>query len=469
MNKLKSKFPGFLIAGTHSSVGKSSVAIGLMRLLKRKGVNIKPFKVGPDYIDPSHHARACGTPSYNLDTWMCSPQYIRQLCKDVLGDEGIAVVEGVMGLFDGAYSKRNTASSAEVASTLNLPIVLVVDGKSMARSVAALVKGYTQFDASLEFLGVIANRVNSPGHAKILKDAIEHYTSIKFLGYLPDKPDLRISNRHLGLFQGHEQDDKLYDVWADHVEKHINLNYLLKKSCKVRHTIKPLNSKIPNRWRIRAKNPFSVAIAQDEAFQFVYQDTLDMFRHVGGSIKFFSPLTDRKLPENIDWIYIPGGYPELCAKNLCSNKSMLDQIHQFGKSGNPIVAECGGLMYLGKSIIDEAGKKYSMAGLFKFSTSMMPKHMTLGYRQLKYSPPSGENMLLKGHEFHFSSLINNRETPQMAQHPDNKIQDGYRYKNCFALYSHIYWAGSSHWLKFIINLIKPSRANQCRYEQRNAR
>lgn len=427
-----------------------------MRSLKRKGINIKPFKVGPDYIDPSHHARASGTPSYNLDTWMCTPQYIQQLCAEVLGVDGIAVVEGVMGLFDGAYSKKNTASSAEIASILKLPIVLVVDGKAMARSVAALVNGFLQFDPSLDFLGVIANRVNSPGHAKILKDAIEHYTSAKFLGHLPDKPDLKINNRHLGLFQGHEQQDHLYDLWADHIDKHIDINYLLKKTCKVRHTKKTLKSGTARRWKIKFKKPFTVAIAKDQAFQFVYQDTLDMFLHAGGAIKLFSPLSDHHLPENIDWVYIPGGYPELYAKQLSSNKTMLEQIHQFGKSKKPIVAECGGLMYLGKSVISESSEEHSMAGLFKFSTTMNPKRMTLGYRQLQYRLPTGENMLIKGHEFHFSSLTNNRESPQMSQQVSNQVQDGYRYKNCIALYTHIYWATSPQWLNFILSLIKTS-------------
>lgn len=448
---MKPKLPGFLIAGTHSSVGKSSLAIGLMRLLRRKGINIRPFKVGPDYIDPSHHARACDYPSYNLDTWMCSPKYIQRLCNDVLGNDGVAVVEGVMGLFDGAYSKRNTASSAETASILNLPIVLVVDGKAMARSVAALVKGFTEFDASLKFLGVIANRVNSPGHAKILKDAIEHYTSIKFLGYLPDNPELRISDRHLGLFQGHEQSDRLYDLWADHIHKFIDINYLVKMSCKNRKSIQPSKTNLPNRWGIKRARPFTVAVAIDEAFQFVYHDTLDMFRQAGGVIKTFSPVNDRSLPENIDWIYLPGGYPELYARKLSSNKSMISQIHQFGDSGKPIVAECGGLMYLGNSIIDETGKRHKMANLFKFSTTMVPKRMTLGYRHLQYSPQSGKSIRIKGHEFHFSSLINNHETPQMSHNIATKIEDGYRHNNCFALYSHIYWAGSPGWFQFIIN------------------
>lgn len=444
---------GFVIAGTHSSVGKSSAAIGIMRLLKKKGFNVKPFKVGPDYIDPSHHALACGSPSYNLDTWMCTPQYTQKLCADILGDETIAVVEGVMGLFDGARADKNIASTAEVARLLNLPIILVVDGKAMARSIAAMVNGYTQFDPNLRFLGVIANHVNSLRHADILKKAIDRYTSVRFLGYLPDKPYLSINKRHLGLFQAHEQEDKLYDLWADHIDNHLDVSYILQQL----RNLSPLPVKqgTLKRWPLKANPPFTVAIARDEAFQFVYQDTLDMFQHFGGAIKFFSPLTDRRLPDNIDWIYLPGGYPELFAQKLSANKLLISEIRQFGKSGKPIVAECGGLMYLGKSIITEAGQSRTMVGLFNFSTSMKPKQLTIGYRKLNFKPDAGSSKILtlKGHEFHFSSMVKNRETSLMTDQAHPEIKDGYRYKNCFAMYSHIYWASSPHWLKYILQSI----------------
>ncbi|OGW29097.1 MAG: hypothetical protein A3K09_03370 [Nitrospinae bacterium RIFCSPLOWO2_12_FULL_47_7] len=447
---------GFVVAGTQSSVGKSSIAMGFLRLFKRNGLDVRPFKVGPDYIDPSHHARACGIPSYNLDSWMCTPQYIHKLYDDVMGKGSFAVVEGVMGLFDGAHAKKNTGSTAEIAATLKLPIVLVVDGRAMARSVAAMVNGYVQFDRNLRFLGVVANRVNRPGHAKILKEAIEHYTSIKFLGALPDIPELKINNRHLGLFLGHEQSEKLYDRWADHIEKHIDTDLVLKL---VRNkTAAPGKPRMGNRWALKPR-PFSVAIAKDEAFQFVYQDTLDLFRYLGGNIKFFSPLRDRRLPENIDWIYLPGGYPELYAKKLSSNRSMRSEIHRLGKSGMTIVGECGGLMYLGKSIISETNQKNDMVGLFNFSTSMEKKRLTLGYRRLRYKPASGpiKGVLLKGHEFHFSRMIENRETPQMTQ---VEIRDGYRYNNCFALYSHAYWASSPQWLRLILNTINSPGVKQ---------
>lgn len=442
---------GFIVAGTHSSVGKSSITMGLMRSLKRKGLKVKPFKVGPDYIDPSHHARACGAPSYNLDSWMCPPRYVRKLYDDIMSEQSFAVVEGVMGLFDGAHAKRNTGSTAEIAAIIDLPIVLVVDGRAMARSVAALVNGYVQFDRNLRFLGVIANRVNSPGHAKILKEAIEHYTSVRFLGALPDNPDLKIDNRHLGLFQAHEQAGKLYDRWADHVEKHIDTDFILKRAGKEKR--KHGKPKANGRWALKPGRPFTVAVARDAAFQFVYQDTLDLFRYLGGNVKFFSPLRDPCLPKNIDWVYIPGGYPELHAKELSSNRSLRSEIRRFGESGKTIVGECGGLMYLGKSIIGETKKRNDMVGLFNFSTSLAKKRLTLGYRQLSYKLEPTKSVLLKGHEFHFSSLVENRETPRMMQ-GDSEIRDGYRYNNCFALYSHTYWASSPRWLRFILNTIK---------------
>ena len=213
--------PGIVIAGTHSSVGKSSIAIGLMQLLKRKGWSIKPFKVGPDYIDPGHHNRACGSPSYNLDTVMTSPNYVKSLFNDVMQKSDFAIVEGVMGLFDGASPKSEKGSTAEIAKLLNLPILLVFDARAMARSAAALVNGFLSMDKNLRFIGAVANNVNSPKHKSFLKDAIEYYTPLKLLGCIPNKPDLEIPSRHLGLVQGIEQKEilikngqtKLKHIW----------------------------------------------------------------------------------------------------------------------------------------------------------------------------------------------------------------------------------------------------------------
>lgn len=460
MNIDKNPYSGLVVSGTHTSVGKSSLSLGLMRLLKRKGRQVYPFKAGPDYIDPGHHKLAAGRPSYNLDSWMCSTKYIQTLFSDVMDPKGVAVVEGVMGLFDGAYPKRDRGTTAEIAKLLNLPVLLVVDASTSARSIAALVKGFIEFDPDLKFLGVIVNRVNHIKHAKLLKEAIEYYTPARYLGHLPYQPDLEIPSRHLGLYQGLEQNDDLYDRWADHIEQHINMKLILSsiETTQKQSTQKPVPS--THRWpRVSQTEPFTVGVAKDEAFQFIYQDTLDLFRHFGGKIKFFSPLHDSQLPKKIDWIYFPGGYPELNLKQLSNNHRMRSEILKFGKSGKVIVAECGGLMYLGKSITDETGQAYPMTGLFKFSSSVKDKQLTMGYRRLAYEPSNrlDKKIILKGHEFHFSKLVDSRETPQMIQAAHGKnteIQDGFKYKNCLATYSHIYWPTSRDWLKYVLYSMK---------------
>lgn len=451
---------GLLISGTHSSVGKSSIASGLMRLLKRRGFTVKPFKVGPDYIDPGHHQRACGLPSYNLDTFMSTQNYVRNVFADRMRGGGIAVVEGVMGLYDGAYPTKPLGSTAEIAKLLNLPVLFVIEPTAMARSAAALVNGFLNFDTDIRFAGVIANRINSEGHAQILKKAIQHHTSARFLGYLPSDEKLRIPSRHLGLFMGNEQKDLLYDLWADHLERHIDISALSELfKHKNRNGTKDKKSQ-PVRWRPKpAQGKFTVAVARDQAFQFIYPDTIDMFQHFGGTVKYFSPLSDKSLPKDIDWVYLPGGYPENHAKKLSANKVLVKELRAFGNSGKTIVGECGGMMYLGKKITDESGKNYPMIGLFDFATTLKKKKMTLGYRQLTYPTQAklGKKINLRGHEFHYSTFTHNREQPRMVQSKNGKdfgVRDGYRCKNCFALYSHIYWGSSPDWLKYILKVTK---------------
>lgn len=445
---------GLVIAGTHSSAGKSSVAMGLMHLLKSKGWSIKPFKVGPDYIDPGHHQRACDQPSYNLDTVMSTKKYVRDLFDDIMAHNDIAIVEGVMGLYDGISPKSEKGSTAEIAKLLNLPVILVIDGRSMARSTAALVSGFIDMDPELNLIGVIANNINSTRHAGIIKTAIEHHTSAKLLGCLPTSAKLNIPSRHLGLHQSCEQSSDKYKNWGKHIESHIDLKKLLKlfklKKISSRSTSQPIAS--PRRWLPKkVSNSFKIAIARDEAFQFIYQDTLDCLAHQGFDISFFSPLHDKHLPANIDCYYFPGGYPELHANKLSKNHSLLKEIKSAGKEGKPVIGECGGLMYLGKSLIDSTGKRFPMTGLFNYSTSFKKRSLNLGYRKLK------NNLTLTGHEFHYSSLVENKERFGWTYLPNSKGKptgDGFKKFNCFAFYCHIYWGSNPQWMKFLINLIK---------------
>jgi cobyrinic acid a,c-diamide synthase len=447
---------GLLIAGTHTSVGKSSIAVGLMRCLRNRGHSVKPFKAGPDYIDPGHHLTASGNPSYNLDSWMCTPEYIKDLFTDTVIAGDICVVEGVMGLFDGAHSTEATGSTAEIAHLLGVPIVLVIDGSMMARSVGALVQGFTQFDKKLNVVGVIANRVNSPGHGKILQEAIEHYTTAKFLGYLPHQESLMIPDRHLGLRMTHEQQPRLYENWASHIEQYLDVDGLLKSlpEKNIKKALSPISGL--QRWQHSfERKPFSVAIARDEAFQFIYQDTLDLIRHYGGTIEYFSPLKDSSLPDDSDWVYIPGGYPELHAKQLSGNSSILKAIKKFAESGKPVFGECGGLMYLGRTLIDKLETSYLMTGVFDFITTMKYKRLTIGYRKLSYSQfdQGIQPLTLKGHEFHYSNFQKNSEIPLMnhrIEGQDLDRPDGYRFNNSFVFYSHIYWGSSIDWWEYLL-------------------
>jgi len=449
-------YRGLIVAGTHSSVGKSSVSMGLMRLLKNKGWSIKPFKVGPDYIDPGHHKRACGQPSYNLDTVMCNKKYVKDLFNDVMHENDLAIIEGVMGLHDGASPKSEKGSTAQIAKLLDLPVLLVIDGRAMARSSAALVLGYMNLDPKLNLIGVIANNINSARHADIIKTAIEHHTSAKLLACLPTSPELSIPSRHLGLHQGFEQKNNIYQKWAKHIESHMDLNQFFKlfKLKKPLRAVSPAKQK-PKRWRTKQKpGSFNIAVAKDEAFQFIYQDTLDFLTHQGFSISFFSPLHDAHLPSNMDGFYFPGGYPELHAEALSKNRTLLKEVKNAGSAGKRIVGECGGLMYLGKHITNETGKNFSMVGLFNFSTSIKTRKLTLGYRKLKPAKTSdnNRNLILHGHEFHYSNFVVNNERPKWNNNHHKKgviLKDGYSTKNCHSFYMHIYWAVNKEWLNYL--------------------
>lgn len=444
---------GLVIAGTHSSAGKSSVSMGLMRLLKNKGWSIKPFKVGPDYIDPGHHGRACGRPSYNLDTVMCTPKYVKDLFNDVMSKGDTAVVEGVMGLHDGASAKTEKGSTAQVAKLLGLPVVLVIDGRAMARSSAALVMGYMNMDPKVNLVGVIANNINSARHAQIIKDAVEHHTSAKLLACLPTSPELSIPSRHLGLHQGIEQKQDIYQKWAKHIESHIDFK-LFVKLFQLKKQSPSKAKRPPKRWRTKPKpGTLNIAVARDEAFQFIYQDTMDYLTHQGFKIHFFSPIHDTHLPKNMEGYYFPGGYPELHAEALSKNRTIMKDLKKAGLAGRMIVGECGGLMYLGKHIVNEAGKKFQMAGLFDFATSLKARKLTLGYRKLKQAGNSNSKLVLHGHEFHYSTFTKNTEKPNWTNEHSKmktKIKDGFTTRNCHSFYTHIYWASNKGWLNFLM-------------------
>ncbi|MBI5026129.1 MAG: cobyrinate a,c-diamide synthase [Nitrospirae bacterium] len=459
---------GLLIAGTHSGCGKTTITIGILAALKKRGFNVQPFKAGPDFIDPGLHRLITGSPSRNLDIWMCGKDYVVECFYKNTKEADIAIVEGVMGLFDGG-----DASTAAVAKTLGLPVLLIVDAHSMGESVAALVKGFATFDQRINIAGVIFNRVAGERHLGMLSDAIKEYTNVKVLGYLPKQTEFSIPERHLGLVVAEERPITYENIQrlAGAVLKYIDVDRIVEIS---RQSAEEGILQTANSSPVTRHSSLNIAIAYDKAFCFYYEDNLDLLKEAGAEIIAFSPLSDTKIPDNVDAIYIGGGYPELYAHALSRNESMLKAIHTWALSGKPLYAECGGLMYLSKGIYDFDGNFYRMAQVFPFETAMKKGRVNLGYReiQLKEDCTMGKRGdRLRGHEFHYSEIIEKTEDKKIRSLEEGKriavksasisqllnfstsysvkdrrgqdiYNEGYRFKNTLASYVHIHFGSN---------------------------
>jgi cobyrinic acid a,c-diamide synthase len=392
-------FKGFVIAGTHSGCGKTSVTLGIMTALARRGLKVQPFKTGPDFIDPGHHTRSAGRICHNLDGWMLDSKALCEIFNRYTQDADVAVVEGVMGLYDGYSATEETGSTAHLSKEIGLPVILVVDARSMARSAAALVLGYCGFDEETAVAGVIFNRVGSENHARTLREAID-LTTVPLLGILPKRDEISTPSRHLGLVTPEHLEDleQKYSDLADWVEENIDLEALLEYMPDIPRT--PFFDEVPMIPKVR------IGVAKDEAFSFYYEENLRLLRKAGAEIVFFSPLNDRNLPEGLDGLYIGGGYPELSAFDLAQNTKLKKEIHEFSISGKPVYAECGGFMYLMESI-SANNRLFPMCGIFPFKSNMQKRFQALGYREIKLTqetPLGPEGTVIRGHEFHYSSL-----------------------------------------------------------------
>lgn len=433
---------GLIIAGTHSGVGKTTVTVGILDALKRKGLTVQSFKVGPDFIDAGLHELTTGRLSRNLDLWMCGKDFVLDCYRTHTAGSQIAIVEGVMGMFDGG-----AASTAEVAKTLGLPVMLVVDAHSMAESAAALVRGFEAFDASVDVAGVIFNRAGGERHVRILTDAMERYTGVKVLGHLPGNAEFSIPERHLGLFTKEEDPipDNVMSSISKSVAENINTDLLLELA-------RPLAGpqKITNRFSTHSSGTKTrIAVAKDRAFCFYYEDNLDMLRRAGCDVVPFSPLSDMELPEQVDAVYLGGGYPELYARALSGNKSMLKAVRKWAVSGKPLYAECGGLMYLSMGIYDFDGNFHGMAELFPFETAMKKGRANLGYREvrlLKDSIVGRKGDILRGHEFHYSKIKTEEPMAETAyevnKYGGGRFSEGYCMKKTLASYVHIHFGSN---------------------------
>jgi len=431
---------GFLIAAPSSGSGKTTITLGLLRLFARRGMAVQPFKCGPDYLDTMLHAMAASTgeasrPGLNLDTFMAAKEHVRSLFAHHASTADISVAEGVMGLFDGA--ERAQGSSAEIAALLDLPVIMVIDGSKMAYSAAPILYGFKHFDPAVKVAGVIFNRVGSASHYSYLEAAARD-VGVEPLGYLPRNSAITIDERHLGLNTSAEYDrEKLIDAMADHIEKTVNIERLLEVARIELSEVEPIRP-------VAKKSGKMIAVARDEAFNFIYHANIEALKRYG-QVRFFSPLHDRELPE-ADLVYLAGGYPELHAEALAANADMRNAIAEWCHNGGATYAECGGLMYLGQTLTLADGATHQMCGALDIDTTMQDAKLTLGYR--KVYPADADGVELRGHEFHYSRISRQGEINTIAEIRNARDQQVptslFRVGNTIASYLHLYWGEHDH-------------------------
>jgi cobyrinic acid a,c-diamide synthase len=484
-----------VIAAPHSGSGKTTLTLGIMDALKRRGLRVAPFKVGPDFIDPGYHRLITGTPSVNLDGWMCGLDFVCSTFDYHGAGANIAVIEGVMGLFDGIDGVSEAGSTAEIAKTLGAPVLLVVDARSQARSAAALVHGFASFDPAVRVAGVIFNNVASANHERILREALAASSpEIQVIGCLPKDPELAIPSRHLGLMTAEE--NPLSGPFLQHlgevIDRHLDLDAIIDLAA-VAGSLPPLRRGAGGDLPCQAKanppkSPFAkgdlpakpelaaaehesvslmavapplplkgredrvdgvrIAIARDAAFCFVYEDNLRLLRELGAELCEFSPLADTALPPGISGIYLPGGYPELFAATLAENAPLKEDLKAAIEAGMPVYAECGGFIYLTRGVAGPEGM-HPFLGIFPVETRMLPRRKALGYREvelLQESVIGAQGTRARGHEFHYSEMCEMPSSVQRLYRVSKKGvvlgEEGYRYRNCLASYIHLHFGGS---------------------------
>lgn len=435
---------GFVIAATHSGAGKSLITMALLRSFKRQGFNMAAAKTGPDYIDPAFHAKAINGICYNYDLWAMNDASL-SMVEANLAAADMTIVEGVLGLFDGAISAPNhdnnkgNGSTADVAVRLGLPIILVVDAGAMGQSVAALVHGFITYRNDVNVVGLIFNNIGSERHKKMLIDAVKPL-NIAVIGCLPRHKNLQLPSRHLGLVQADEMQgfEKFIDDAADYISQHLDLSLLASKTKTFQaktqtsensvnnHQLKPLGQKI--------------AIAKDSAFTFIYPHILRIWQDMGAELSFFSPLADQLPNADSDAVFLPGGYPELFASQLASKNNLRLSLQKLAANNAIIYGECGGYMAMGKGLIDSQGVHHEMFNLLNLVTSFEHPKRHLGYRHLSHQSALPWAADLRGHEFHYTHALEAKgkslfkATDALGEtHPDMGLQDG----NIMGSYAHV--------------------------------
>ncbi|MGF1587887.1 MAG: cobyrinate a,c-diamide synthase [Pleurocapsa sp.] len=439
---------GLIIAGDRSGVGKTTVTLAILAYLATKSDRVQSFKVGPDYIDPIFHGAVTGLPCRNLDPVLTSPRYVQDCFARHAAGADWVVIEGVMGLFDGISNPNESASlndygsTAHIARILDLPIVLVLDCSSLSTSIAAIAYGYSNLDPQVNIVGVILNKVASDRHLELLTMALAGI-DMPILGVLRRDAAITIPDRHLGLVPAAELPsiNGIFAQLADLATRLFNWDQLfpLLGQQSPRHPV------TPSPCHPVTHSPIKIAIAKDQAFNFYYQDNLDILTELGAELVFWSPLKDRSIPDGIQGLYFGGGFPEVFAQQLADNQQVLKQLKYIIQSGMPTYAECGGLMYLCQQLIDLNQQAWSMVGVIPSDVTMQAK-LTLGYRQaiaLQDSALISAQQRVTGHEFHRSQLIKNSARPQWQlqgfHQSSPQLTEGWNINQLHASYLHLHW------------------------------
>lgn len=440
MNRVN--IPRVVIAATQSSSGKTTVVTGILRALKNKGMKVQPFKVGPDYIDPSYHGMAAGRAGHNLDTWLVDESRINDLFASEAENADIAIIEGVMGLYDGG--KNGISSTAQLAKKLQAPVILVINVQSMGDSAAAIALGFKLYDEEVNLAGVILNRLGSPTHKMLIEEAMARI-NVPVFGAVYRDDSVHMPERHLGLTPAQENNAKeIIEIISAKIAKEVYLDEIIKLAC----AAPPLEVQ-ENKQSNTAKD-IVIAVAKDKAFSFYYPASLKQLSDCGAKIEFFSPLEDETIPSNASALIFGGGFPEIFADKLAANKSMLTSIRRANENKMPIYAECGGYMYLMQGIFDFDGNFHAMAGIIPATAKMNKKLQTVGYVKAKnlHDNILGEkDCVYHGHEFHFSTQSEEAqdfpwafEFVKMRNNAEYKA--GYAKDNILGSYLHLHFLGS---------------------------
>ncbi|MES9971106.1 MAG: cobyrinate a,c-diamide synthase [Candidatus Thiodiazotropha sp.] len=459
------------LSAAHKSSGKTTLAIGLTRALVKRGIQLQPFKKGPDYIDPLWLTAAAGRNCYNLDFYTQSRAEISQKYASYMNGMEMALIEGNKGLFDGVDIEGSN-SNAAMAAFLRTPVILVINCRGMTRGIAPLLLGYQAFDRNIHIAGVILNQVGGARHQSKLVQVVEHYTDIPVLGAIQADNRLQIDERHLGLIPSNEskESEQMIRLLADTVEQQIDIEKVIEIAGNA--SSPPANSTVSSPYSL-PKNPLRIAIARDRAFGFYYPDDLDRFHALGVEIVEIDTLNDKKLPE-IDGLFLGGGFPEMAMQTLEANSSMRHAIADYVEQGGPVYAECGGLIYLTRSLTWGA-KKCRMVGVIPADTRMHEKPQGRGYVRLADTgrgpwprlTDEASNLVIHAHEFHYSSLESfdwhDKDFVYRVERGTgiNGEFDGYVYKNLLASYTHMRNVGGNNWVQRFVAHVDRLKGDKC--------